>query len=357
MDNQEEIKRGEWLQSFLELTENQILSAEEKASALTIKSAGAKPILDEQEPSLLSSAMKNKLVSIIFIAALIISTFDIFKTVGFYMAQKQELAFYIGVGINPQFEAVVQQFAIVLLAEFAVITFLVEWRKWVKRNEWVGKRGFVMSFVHVYFGLSMLAVSLVYWANWMAGFHPLVAVIVPSITLGVGWLTEEDLSDAILKYEGVKTTFETKLFDWTELTKEPKKHKDYEQNLVRVIWAELKRKNTKRNVEIDVPNSYKGAAVAREFQKAEWAKNFIENKERYTESIRVKIPVKSELHDLRAKMELQSKGKIESESGNYAVNMTKLTFLNKETGEETKKDSLRALKTFVTYQIKQQEGE
>ena len=345
-------KANEWLQGVLELTDDQFEDAKGKAVGSIFKLMGDAPSFDHKRKTVRDLITENPLIAIVFVAAFIVSTFEIFKTVGFFMAGDVSSATYIGVPIDPYVQAVTIQIALVFLGEFSLITLMMRWRRWVKKTS---KKGW-SQFTHIYFALTLLVVAFIYFANFFAGFNILVSFMVPSVTLGLGWVFEEIKSDADVEYELAFEKYEKDKKDWEERTEDPEKHPRYKEKLVVHIWERIKSKNKRRNVELDVPKSFKGLAVQRELEKGLWAEQFLKNQSNYViERKGGKSDSEDALRGLRAKMEEWTKNDpvlIDSDDGSFGVDMKKLIFYDRVENTKTKAKSMRALKAKVTYKMK-----
>lgn len=362
------MNNNEWLSQLKELTETEYLKAEENAHLFVKKKLGEQPTLEQFRNKV--GGQFNVIVGLMLIAflgALIVSTFDIFKFVGYQVAiNNLTTQAYIGFDIDPLVKSKMFQVSFVLLAEFSVILFLTRWRQEVKTHEWdsvyiqnfkIDSRivKFVMQFFNIYFVLAVSSISFVFYANWQSGVHWLLAILPPVVTLGVGWVFEELITDWLAQLEKDEKQFMEANKHWMQINREPETDERYQEYLMRSIWGALKSKNQRYDIELDVAGSYKIEAVNRELEKANVFKNALIKKAyeyQHPEISADKLNNMSNLEILRDKMDSWRKGDGLIHVGEFIVDMKKLTLTNTITKEIEYAATERGLKHKVSTKIK-----
>jgi len=362
---------NEWINELKELTEIEYAKAEDNAKALVRKKLGEQPTLEQ---------FRNRvggqfdvivvLMVVAFIGAVVVSAFDIAKFVGRQVFLHNDLTSYVGIHIDVYWMAVLFQISFLLLAEFSVILFLIRWRQQIKTTEWEGLQlgrwyvnksvvKFFGQFINVYFVLAVSSISFVFYANWQSGVHWLLAILPPVVTLGVGWVFEELITDWLSQYEKDERQYLEASQHWLIINREPESDKQYKEYLMRSIWGALRSKNQRYDIQLDVSGDWKIQAVNRELDKAEWAKQALVKKAfvyEHPEVSQDKISTMSNLELLRQKMDSWSVKDGLIEIGEYIVDMKKITIRNTITNEVVTSKTTQGLKHKVSSMIRERKN-
>jgi len=359
---------NEWIENLKQLTQNELQTAEEKAISLVLRKHGEEPKRNDFKRDT-ENPFRDPIVFfiiLIFISAFVITGFEVFGFVGNQLEQNHvDIVYQGGFGIYNPAKVGFFQIGFLLMSEFMMIVTMIGWKTDVVTkeksgyyNKYKGFWGFIVStldkITDIRFFVAMLSMSFIFMVNWQSGYNELMRVMIPIISVTLGYLIETYYSEWREENNFVTKQYNEALSDWKEFTKDPKKHNQYQVFFMNAIWERLKAKNSKM-IDSDVPGNVKYLAVQRELENANWAK-YGQLKERLAEQTNTtteELDGKPAIQILRESMDVWSEGdnpiiRVE----NYSVDMNKLVFKNHSSGLIRESKSLGGLRKIVTTVVK-----
>lgn len=270
------------MQEFLAALKPLTLTQYDQAKTAAL--ARVKPLIGEKPDRKMVARDQGKLLTpldwlalVVFIAALVISSVHIIHHAG-KLAQtacKATTETIPGISIAPDTCVKFHQGGFIFLSEASMLLFMVSWRVG-KPKEPVRKRVPILGLeidTHLFsvpLALALLAMSFVLLANVSSGLTLLEAVMPPIFTIGIGFHVEHIITETIRREAELMTKLRHRLAIWEAADDDPTSHPAYRQLLLREIWEMLIKVKENREL-IDVPGTFKYAAVQRELLRDGWA--------------------------------------------------------------------------------------
>jgi hypothetical protein len=205
--------------NYIPLSSQQRDYAHQKAKERILALIGPKPTRDQflKEYGRLWGIL-DVLVLLIFLAALAISSAHIVKHMGSLSSAVDLTRFNGGLQINESTWIAVHQFGFIVLAESAMLLFMILFsmeRKWWRR---------ILSLL-----LAITAMSFVISANIQSGIGTLESIMPPLFTIGIGLHIERLIVQAIKRRNSVQVAYETALIEWERSTASTEAHPNWKR--------------------------------------------------------------------------------------------------------------------------------
>lgn len=254
---------------------NQYQTARENALKAIETRIGDKPNRDafKRESAPVWELMDGFLI-IVFIAAFAVSTLHIFDFSRIQALAAFEHSAYtdspVGIGFSSWFYAAVHQVAMVLLAEFSMLTFFTYWGLERKRATKRGAKG-IVSFIGGFQGavsllLGSMAFAFVFYVNLTSGVFILMAITPPAVLLGVGFRLERVAIELLTRKRDMQVRYETALTTWELASKDPEQHPDFRAIFRQSIFERLTALKSNKWL-LDANMRTQQIAVAREMRR------------------------------------------------------------------------------------------
>lgn len=200
------------------------------------------------------------LAFIVFLAAFVVSSMHIIN----YSGEQANLSFIhttadiLGIQIGATLFGVAHQVGFLLLAEFSMILFFVQFKTRSGYDRYVS------------LGLALLAMAFVIVSNLESGLNPFLSLLAPFITIGVGFRAESIIAEQIKRNAEIDSRYRSELEVWEISKDSPENHPDYQQALASEIWERLINLKANQGYQ-DVTAEFKMLAVQRELKKDHWS--------------------------------------------------------------------------------------
>lgn len=186
---------------------------------------------------------------------------------------------YMGIEIEPSTFIKAHQVGFALLAEFAMILFMVRWRLESKRKREIAIQNGqnisawynIRQMFNINFFLAMIAVIFTLRANLTSNLPPLEAIMPPLFTIGIGTYLEGIFVEVKLRAKELDVMYRERLDTWKNGMAHIHQHPDYERILIKDVWSELRRSLPEVGIkETQLTPPWKWELVKRELNSDRW---------------------------------------------------------------------------------------
>lgn len=201
-----------------------------------------------------------------FIAALIKSSMNIILHVGEY-SSNIVIDYQFGIIPSPDVYTVLSQVGALLLAEFAMILFVVSFAATPFTRQVFSQQNIIKM---TYLVMGLTAAVFVFYANLRVGSNWFESILPPFFTVGIGLRFEVLLSRFLQRRRQITAKYYPRLLEWEKATHNPETHPNYLRYYMQELLQQLSKLKGNEWI-IDADPQQKRASVGRELQADQWA--------------------------------------------------------------------------------------
>lgn len=274
---------------------------------------------------------------VVFIAAFVVSAIHIATLMGGIVSGLAMDAVPGGISISKSLIIQAHQIAFILLAETAMILFMVRWRLGVRERmellrHQAGQDVFQVSIserirqlISVDLFLALLAVGFTLYANVESRLPLLESVMPPLFTIGIGIHLEHVFVELLHRQKILSSTLAQKQSEWRLAVERIRNSPEYRRLLTRSLWEALLQVNPSARG-MTFSDKEKWALVQREINRETWYERMISNQERLAPEVLAEGS--QTLHALLQAVEEADDGIGKIEVGGHWADLQELTWFN-----------------------------
>lgn len=276
---------------------------------------------------------------IVFCAAFVVSAIHIATLMGGIVAGLVTAPVQGGIYIAQSVIIQAHQIAFILLAETAMILFMVRWRLGVRElMESLKKaqgtdmpklrpRDHLRRFLSVDLCLALLAVGFTLYANLESRLPFLESVMPPLFTIGIGIHLEHVFVELLHRQKTLGSLLVQRQSEWREAVERVRTSKEYRRLLTRLLWEALLQVNPSARG-MAFTDKEKWALVQREISRETWYERMISTQEKLAPEVLAEGS--QTLGALLEAVEQADDGINRIEVGGHWADLAELTWFNAE---------------------------